>query len=572
MSSPLYLRALLIPALFMSGCATANGQSDERWLSKPAPMPSEAKAYSHYIAGSYFNSIGRFKEAYEEISQVPALDPLAVTPTVRLIKNHLRKQEYDQALALAQTAVEQNPESANLWIILGQIYHQMNRFEDAVTALSKAIDLNPDNMLGYGALVDLQESTNDLVSAVEIYERLLKLTPDSAVLHYQLGLNLVRINEPEAAIASLEKALELNPQLVRARYMLGTLHLEQDRPEPAADHLAAYLRARPGDPRAAENLVGALARLGRYPEAMGIMSLLLNGQNQQVRHGIIAMHLYLLAGKPESAEEFEPPSGAPYFGTLYTAMARRDRGLPYEPKLQSLDGLDGDLLAEADAFLNDLLYLFGKEETTRWLMGALDEGERVTPGLRELALIRSQIHMKNDRYTEARDTLLPLLENPGDYARSVHYFLAICFEELNDFAETEKHLQACLSINPDDGDILNFLGYLYAEHNVKIPEAHALLERALSIEPENPFYLDSMGWVYYRMGEADKAIEYIQNAIYGMDTDDAILRDHLGDAYLLKGDVERARKEWERALRLDDSIEGVREKLEQHKTPVPGAA
>jgi tetratricopeptide (TPR) repeat protein len=256
--------------LLLTGCATANGQqSDDRWLREPAPMSDEGRAIAHYIAGSYYNSIGRFKEAYDEISQVPKLDPKAVTPTLRLIKNHLRKQEFDQALLLAETAVQQAPEEANLWIVLGQIYHQMNRYDDAIAALSKAIDLNPDNMLGYGALVDLQESTNDLVSAVDIYERLLKLTPDSPVLHYQLGLNLVRINDPDGAIKSLERALELNPQLVRAKYMLGTLHLEQERPEKAVEYLSSYLRARPGDPRAAENLVGALARLERFPEAMG---------------------------------------------------------------------------------------------------------------------------------------------------------------------------------------------------------------------------------------------------------------------------------------------------------------
>lgn len=563
------LHLLLAPLMLLCGCATANGQSDDRWLSNPSPVSNEAKAFAHYISGSYYNSIGRFKEAYEQISQVPELDPKAATPTLRLIKNHLRKQEYDQALAMAERAVEQTPDSANLWIILGQIYHQMNRFDEAVTALSKAIDLNPDNMLGYGALVDLQESTNDLVSAVEIYERLIKLTPDSPVLHYQLGLNLVRINEPDAAIKSLEKALELNPQLVRARYMLGTLHLEQDRPDLAVDNLSAYLRARPGDPRAAENLVGALARLERYAEAMGIMSLLLNGQNQQVRHGIIAMHLYLLAGKPESVEGFEPPSGAPFFGTLYSAMARRAQGLPHEPKLQSLDKIEGDLQAEMDAFLNDLLYLFGEKETTQWLLDDFAESEKVIPGSRTLALIRSQIFMKNERYTEARDQLVPLLADTTADLKPIHYYLAICFDELNDFAETEKYLKAYLAISPDDADILNFLGYLYADNNTKIDEAHGLLERALSMEPTNPYYLDSMGWIYYRQGHADKAIEYIQNAIYGMDTDDAILRDHLGDAYLLKGDLTRARKEWERALRLDDSIEGVREKLEQHQTPGP---
>jgi tetratricopeptide (TPR) repeat protein len=66
------------------------------------------------------------------------------------------------------------------------------------------------------------------------------------------------------------------------------------------------------------------------------------------------------------------------------------------------------------------------------------------------------------------------------------------------------------------------------------------------------------------MGRAEEAIGLIQRAIYGMDSDDAILRDHLGDAYLLQGDTARAVAEWERAHRLDPELAGVAEKIEKH--------
>jgi predicted Zn-dependent protease len=147
----------------------------------------------------------------------------------------------------------------------------------------------------------------------------------------------------------------------------------------------------------------------------------------------------------------------------------------------------------------------------------------------------------------------------------VHYYLAICHEELGHFEETERHLAAYMQFIPDDPDILNFLAYLYAENGVKLDEATALLNKAMAADPENPYYMDSMGWVYYKQGRGDEAVELIQKAIYGMETDDAVLRDHLGDAYLLKGDVTRAREEWQRALRLDPDMPGLQQKLDQHK-------
>ena len=64
----------------------------------------------------------------------------AKTAYVNFDRNPRMKQEFDQALGLAETAVQQAPDAANLWIILGQIYHQLNRFDDAVAAHFQDID------------------------------------------------------------------------------------------------------------------------------------------------------------------------------------------------------------------------------------------------------------------------------------------------------------------------------------------------------------------------------------------------------------------------------------------------
>ena len=50
---------------------------------------------------------------------------------------------------------------------------------------------------------------------------------------------------------------------------------------------------------------------------------------------------------------------------------------------------------------------------------------------------------------------------------------------------------------------------------------------------------------YYRQGKGKEAVDYIKRAIRAMNSDDAILRDHLGDAYLLTGDKET------RSLRME---------------------
>ncbi|MBI2434807.1 MAG: tetratricopeptide repeat protein [Candidatus Hydrogenedentes bacterium] len=560
---------LLLGMFSVAGCMSAGGSGgaggfEITEFGRPVRPSERARAYSHYMTSIYLDQQGQFEQSLKELESIPNLDPEAITPTLRLIRAHLRQRDFDKALEMAERAVEQAPDRSNLWIVLGEIYHQVKRYDEATKAFTKAIELNPDNVLGYGALVELQENTNDLVAAIDIYHRLIKLNPNSAGLHYQLGINLIRISDSKGAQEELTKALELSSSLVRAHYFLGVLALEAGEAQRSLEHIRKYLDVRPEDAEAQEMLGGALTRLGQYEEALGVFQGVLNGSEVQAKDYLAASYVALLADQPQAAEKLLPPDGAPVLSTLLQATARQAQGLPYQPLIESLDTVEGDINDEADAFLGDLLHLFGHEAAGQNIL----EQVRVFAGTgvqsKTLKVLEARTLMALERAQEAVPVLEDLLQRYPDFEWT-HYYLAQVYDELKNFDQTELHLKSYLEKHPDDPDVLNFLAYLYAEAGVHLEEAEVLLKKSLAADPENPFYLDSLGWVYYKKGQADFAIDYIQRAIYRMDSDDAVLRDHLGDAYLLKGDPERAVSEWERAVRLDPKLEGVQQKIDQHR-------
>jgi len=569
-SSSLIFVGVLVSS-FVGCMATGNGDlSNDRW-GTPKSTPT-GEAYSRFLAGVLLENRGEFDAAVEQMLPIPELDPAAVTPVLRLIRAHLRKRDFEAAREMALRAVEQQPDAANLWIVLGEIHHQLQDFDAAVNAFSKAIELNPDDVMGYGALAEVQESANDLVAAIEIYEKLIELKPDVAVLHYQLGLNLTRINDAEGAIEAMERTLVLNPNMARAQFLLAALYLQTGQNEQAVTENVAYLRRRPGDIQALENLAGAYGRLGQYAQAIETNREILVSSSVEPKHHLQATYLYLRDGRPAAAEQALPPTGAPVFSQLFLAIARQQQDLPHLPLIETLDEVDGNFEDEVSTHLNELLYFFGKEDASAWLLENLAAFQEEAPNAYRIPVLHGRTLMLTGDYTGAVEVLTPvLLDAKGEEERWLHYYLAVCHEELDHFDETEAHLKAYLNHAPDDPDVLNFLGYFYAEHGVKLDEAEVLLNKALELDPGNPYYLDSLGWIFYKRGEAEEAIELIQQAIYGMDKDDAILRDHLGDAYLLQGDRERAIGEWERAYRLDPSLEGLAEKLERHRDPADGA-
>ena len=101
---------------------------------------------------------------------------------------------------------------------------------------------------------------------------------------------------------------------------------------------------------------------------------------------------------------------------------------------------------------------------------------------------------------------------------------------------------------------MNYLGYLYAEKNINIDEAHRLIRTALDLEPDNGAYLDSMGWVYFRKGEFETALKYLllaEERLDGTDSPDPVVFEHIGDTYEKLGNTRKAVFYWERSIEME---------------------
>ena len=56
-------------------------------------------------------------------------------------------------------------------------------------------------------------------------------------------------------------------------------------------------------------------------------------------------------------------------------------------------------------------------------------------------------------------------------------------------------LRKSIALDPANAaEAYNYLGYMWADHNMHLDEAEEMIKRALQIEPNNGSYLDSLGW------------------------------------------------------------------------------
>ena len=160
-----------------------------------------------------------------------------------------------------------------------------------------------------------------------------------------------------------------------------------------------------------------------------------------------------------------------------------------------------------------------------------------------------------------------------------------------ELAERQKHLEPAeqyfrqaLDIDPSNAMTLNYLGYMWADKGVRLPEALKMIRKAVDLEPQNGAYLDSLGWVYFKMGEYELAEDNLRQAVV-RDQSDPTVHEHMGDLYEKTGRIRQAAEQWQLSIteysksasadvdpgdvaKVQKKLEGARAKLANKDTVI----
>ena len=165
---------------------------------------------------------------------------------------------------------------------------------------------------------------------------------------------------------------------------------------------------------------------------------------------------------------------------------------------------------------------------------------------------------------------IKLYETKGEAGWFLYYVRGITRERLDTWDLAEKDFRKALSLNPNQPQVLNYLGYSLIEKNSNLDEALDMIERAVKESPDSGYIVDSLGWGYYKLGLYEKAVPNLERAAELMPVD-PIVNDHLGDVYWMVGRKTEAEFQWRRALSFDpeaDEIERIKKKLKVGLTQV----
>ncbi|MDN5785523.1 tetratricopeptide repeat protein [Pseudorhodobacter sp.] len=176
---------------------------------------------------------------------------------------------------------------------------------------------------------------------------------------------------------------------------------------------------------------------------------------------------------------------------------------------------------------------------------------RSNPKLMSLQLALADMLRGAERWpeaTEAYNAAIALIPQPATAGYwAVYYSRAITLERQKLWDKAEPDFRKALELEPDQPQVLNYLGYSYLERGENYDEALSMIQRAVAQRPDSGYIIDSLAWGYFLAGRYADAVEPMEHASL-LEPVDPTVTDHLGDVYWAVDRKLEARFQWRRAL------------------------
>lgn len=389
--------------------------------------------------------------------------------------------------------------------------------------------------------------------------------PGQIVAGYHLGLMQAATGDDEAAVDSFAHVAELSDggTFRLARLRAGALARLGRKDEAVAvirdrlgesfgDHALADLAAKIADGHAPEPLVTTAAE-GSAEVLYGVSGLLARGQNRLIALAYSQLAIWL--GPDQSGARLLVAQILHGDGQYEQAIAAY--GAVPKTAPEALTARIGKAQALEDAGrIEDAL------AALQALAGQFPDAIRAHTALGDLLRRESRFEEASEAYSKA---IALLGDESGPQYWTLFYQRGITLERSGQWEKAEADFRKALELEPNQPNVLNYLGYSWVDRGENLAEAEAMIRKAVEQRPNDGYIVDSLGWVLYRFGEFEKAVKQLEHAVELVPVD-PVINDHYGDALWMVGRKSQARFQWKRALSFDPTEENaarIRAKLEK---------
>lgn len=141
--------------------------------------------------------------------------------------------------------LQDEPENAEVWDLLGVLYYQINDYMEAELCIKKAISLTP-RLYYIENLARLYLEKGEFKASIALYEDLVKAKP-SYENYFNLAMSYKGNHDWDKAKGAYYKSIEINPEGYESYFNLAYIALNENKPEQAIECYKKALEIKPDD-------------------------------------------------------------------------------------------------------------------------------------------------------------------------------------------------------------------------------------------------------------------------------------------------------------------------------------
>lgn len=544
----------------------AVSEAEEAIRQNPADVNSRrilGRIYTRMIGDSQQGKVDEnmLRKAIEQYQKITELQPDDTESLLTLGRLHKVAQNSVESEKAYKKILEKQPGNEDALTGLAIVYADLGDSKRASELLAKVTESNPSPRT-LMALANQYEQMRDFGLAAETLKKAVELAPGNLDVKRAYAQNLLFADQLDDALKVYTELAAADPKDVLSQLRLSQIYRQKRDFEKAREASRKASQIDPSNLEVRYNDVALLEAEGKTAEATAVLKEIVDST---------AKRSYSAGEKANRIVLLER------LGVMYRNNEQYNEAVETFRQIAELDPKLGGQSAARVADTYRLAKEFNKA------LAEANAAYEKYPDDRVLRAVRASVLAETGKTSEAISELKAMLNGKDD--RETYITIAQIYEKAKDFAEMEKAIDAAaklsdsdeekegiafmrgamyekmkkydaaeaefrkvIEMNPKNSSALNYLGYMLADRDVRLPEALELIERALELDPNNGAFLDSLGWAYFRMGDLKQAEVNLKRAIERFSKDPTV-HDHLGDVYFRQGRVKEAIAQWQASLR-----------------------
>ncbi len=529
----------------------------------------KADALANFVEGMAFEENGEMNRALDAYRKVLNVDPGQAQLAARVAGLLIQQDDFPQAIDVLKDAIKANPNNAEPYQQLAFIYLKyLKKPDQAIDYANRAIALNPGDAEGYQRLVEIEVAAGQEKKALEVLDRAGKVRSNDPAFWMRLGKLYMVILFKSDSQPKPDELKRTNEIFKKAAEHAG------DDPgilKEIADYYAAsqqlkeaiplYLRVlelQPEDANAREKLATGFILTNQRGKAVEMLEQIIKEHPEKYQsYDLLAQVLDDEARSLQRANRLEEAKAK-----FAKVAANYEQSLLINPNRPS-------------TYLHLAELLLGPLRDADRAVKLVTEARRRFPGAPEivyyLAIAQREAKQSQQAVATFEEALHEAqLDEDDDVINAKFYFnYGAAAEQAGLYEKAADLLRKSIALDPaNSAEACNYIGYMWADHNMNLDEAEAMVRRALESEPNNASYLDSLGWVEFRKGKFDQALSDLLRAAKAVERDDPVVFEHIGDTYLKLNRAPEALDAWQKALALDPKNKTLADKIEGTKKTI----